>query len=178
MDWRWDDTRRYCDIRNAVTMQYSCILLGNRNIPTRLVLLKRSAACEFAPNLYTGIGGKFEEGETPMECAYRELKEEAGLDVPLQTFGKLTIAHHDTVLYYFFGLYQHEQVPECNEGTLEWTGLENVLEKDIIPTTRYFIEEWKKRDWSLKPFSVIIERHPVNDIWAKPTRIDVVEGVS
>lgn len=39
--------------------------------------------------LYNGFGGKVEPGETPLEAAHRELKEECGIDLPLIHAGRL-----------------------------------------------------------------------------------------
>lgn len=36
---------------------------------------------EWQKGCLNGIGGKIEDGETPMECAIRELKEEAGVTI-------------------------------------------------------------------------------------------------
>lgn len=60
--------------------KYTNIFLVDKLQPTKFLLLKRGSWREFAPNLYTGMGGRFEEGETPLECATRELREESGLD--------------------------------------------------------------------------------------------------
>ncbi|KZV76584.1 hypothetical protein PENSPDRAFT_679939 [Peniophora sp. CONT] len=43
----------------------------------------------FGVGLYNGFGGKVDPGETPAEAAKRELKEEAGIDAPLEHCGSL-----------------------------------------------------------------------------------------
>ncbi|KAF9519147.1 hypothetical protein BS47DRAFT_1288729 [Hydnum rufescens UP504] len=55
----------------------------------------------FGVNKYNGFGGKVEPNETAMEAARRELKEEAGIDAPLEHCGTLLFksvgfayAHH------------------------------------------------------------------------------------
>ena len=40
------------------------------------LLLKRSDDKKFLPELYSGIGGKLEPGETPEQCIQREIREE------------------------------------------------------------------------------------------------------
>ncbi|KAI0053122.1 hypothetical protein FA95DRAFT_1552608 [Auriscalpium vulgare] len=43
----------------------------------------------FGAHLYNGFGGKVEPGETPAQAAARELKEECGVEAPLQHCGSL-----------------------------------------------------------------------------------------
>lgn len=44
------------------------------------VLLVHKNRPDYLKGIYNGVGGKIEPGETPVEAAVRELKEEAGLD--------------------------------------------------------------------------------------------------
>ena len=43
--------------------KFTVIFLGDSTQPTKLVLLKRSADRKFAPNLYSGLGGKIGDQE-------------------------------------------------------------------------------------------------------------------
>ncbi|KIJ61438.1 hypothetical protein HYDPIDRAFT_69630, partial [Hydnomerulius pinastri MD-312] len=43
----------------------------------------------FGVDMYNGFGGKVEPGETPAQAAARELKEESGIDAPLEHAGTL-----------------------------------------------------------------------------------------
>lgn len=79
---------------------------------------------------WIGIGGKFEEGESPEECACREVLEETG--ITLNSFeyrGIVTFVSTDEkgVYYELMHLFwsndfsqNGDALPECNEGDLEW----------------------------------------------------------
>ena len=75
---------------------------------------------------WIGIGGHFEEGESPEECLLREAKEETGLTLTSYRLrGVLTFVYNDddAEMEYIF-LYTADgfagELAECNEGTLEW----------------------------------------------------------
>ncbi len=124
--------------------QFNVIFLLDSNPATKIVMLKRAPTKKFAPNLYTGIGGKIEAGETVIESAYRELKEETGLEgITLKQFTSYRV-NNQTVLYYFWGIYPKVQLPDCNEGSLEWVEVDKILTKEIIPTTMKVCKQWLK----------------------------------
>ena len=86
---------------------------------------------------WIGIGGKFEEGESPEECAIREVKEETGLDAAdLKYRGIVTFVsdEYGTEYMHLFKCDKFTGVPkECDEGVLEW------IEKDRL----YSLEMWE-----------------------------------
>ena len=74
---------------------------------------------------WIGIGGKFEENETPDECLLREAKEETGLTLTrwkcrgVVTF--LTNGPWDGEYMYLFSADGFEgELKECDEGDLQW----------------------------------------------------------
>ena len=157
--------------------KYTNIFLVDKLQPTKFLLLKRGSWREFAPNLYTGMGGRFEEGETPLECAKRELREESGLDyIRLKEIAGIIINGEKSVCE-FVGEYSGE-APKCNEGDLEWVSLGELFQKDFIPTSKILLQEWKKRNWSiLNPFTLFIERENMEDIHSKIISIEIKEGL-
>ncbi len=46
-----------------------------------LMLLRNKKSVDENKGKWIGVGGKFEEGESPEECVIREVKEETGLSV-------------------------------------------------------------------------------------------------
>ena len=144
----------------------------DRISPTKVVLLKRAENKSFAPNMYTGIGGKLEPNEDPLASANRELEEETGLRLPLAEFARVNIK--PDWLYYFYGLFSGD-LPKTADGKLEWTNTNEILSRDVIPTTRRMLEEWQKRDFMVnRPYTVILhESEPVNGI--RPAKVLKVE---
>ena len=74
---------------------------------------------------WIGIGGKFEEGETPDECLCREVLEETGLTLNTwQCRGVVTFLTDDPSQGEFMYLFTSEDfsgaLKECDEGDLQW----------------------------------------------------------
>lgn len=74
---------------------------------------------------WIGIGGKFEEGETPDECLCREVLEETGLTLHTwQCRGVVTFLTDDPSQGEFMYLFTSEdfsgEPKECDEGDLRW----------------------------------------------------------
>jgi 8-oxo-dGTP pyrophosphatase MutT (NUDIX family) len=153
------------------------IFLCDSKQPQYIYLLKRAPTKTFAPNLYTGVGGKIEGKEAPLENAYRELEEETGLkNIALTEFGRLIVVSYWTV-YQFFGLY-NGPVPKCPEGTIEKFKISNIINLPLIPTQEIFCQEWKNRNWQTnKPFTIFIEREKMEDLYSKITKQEIKEGL-
>lgn len=79
---------------------------------------------------WIGVGGHFEENESPEECLLREVKEETGLTLTSWSFrGLITFMSEgwDTeyMCLYTADRYEGELI-SCNEGVLEWVKKEEV----------------------------------------------------
>lgn len=94
---------------------------------------------------WIGIGGKFEERETPFDCARREILEETGL-----TVGKLNYRGLVTFVSNEFGTeYMHlfhtndfsgEIINDCSEGNLEWIDKNEIINLPIWEGDKIFLD--------------------------------------
>jgi len=93
---------------------------------------------------WNGLGGKFEPGETPEECAIRELLEESGLHVTNPELrGMLTFPAFDGVDdWYAFVFVAREftgELIDSPEGDLAWIDDDKVLDLNLWPGDKIFI---------------------------------------
>ena len=83
---------------------------------------------------WIGIGGKFEDGESPEDCILREAKEETGLTLTSYKYrGIVTFVSDkwETEYMHLFTVDGFEgELTECDEGVLEWISAEKL---DSIP---------------------------------------------
>ncbi len=99
---------------------------------------------------WNGLGGKFDPGETPEECARREIYEESGLEVQnLELKGFLTFPDFDgSKDWYVFVFIITEftgSLKECSEGDLAWIKNEELLNLPLWEGDRIFLP-WLKKD--------------------------------
>lgn len=108
-----------------------CILLSDDN--KKMLLLKRSKN----PHLgkYIAVGGKLEPFESPYDAAKREIFEETGQQIKkLSLIGILTEtskADFNWINYVYVANVEIFDLPECNEGILEWVDIKDI---DSLPT--------------------------------------------
>lgn len=73
---------------------------------------------------WIGIGGKFEEGESPENCLLREVREETGLTLDSWRYcGIVTFVSDEwgtEYMHLFHSEDFHGSLRECDEGSLEW----------------------------------------------------------
>ena len=85
---------------------------------------------------WNGLGGKFEDGESPEDCVIREVKEESGLDILNPTLkGILTFPKFDEVddwmVFVFVSNEFSGELSECDEGVLKWIDNDNILKLNL-----------------------------------------------
>ena len=92
---------------------------------------------------WIGIGGHFEQGESPEECLLREVKEETGLDlISWRWHGIVTFVSDEYPTEYMY-LYTSSDYTgsliDCDEGELEWVPKSRIFELPIWPGDRIFL---------------------------------------
>lgn len=102
---------------------------------------------------WIGVGGKFEAGESPEECARREIAEETGfLATNLILKGVVTFPdftpEEDWYTYIFRVTGFEGELMDCAEGTLEWVPYHQILEKPTWEGDAFFLS-WLLED---RPF--------------------------
>lgn len=92
---------------------------------------------------WLGVGGKFEDGESPQECVLREVKEETGLTLTdYQYRGIVTFVSDqwETEYMHLFTADGYEgEIVECDEGILEWVKKEEVLDLKLWEGDKLFL---------------------------------------
>ena len=93
---------------------------------------------------WNGLDGKLEPGETPEECAIREIREESGLQAKNLTFkGMITFpgfANEEDWYTYIFVVNDFEgELIESAEGNLKWIDDNQLLTLNLWPGDRVFI---------------------------------------
>lgn len=92
---------------------------------------------------WIGVGGHFEENESPEECLLREVKEETGYTLTSYQFrGIVTFVSGSGVTEYMSLFtadgFEGEEVA-CNEGDLAWIELDRVEELELWEGDRIFL---------------------------------------
>lgn len=99
---------------------------------------------------WLGIGGKFEDGESPEECIIREVKEETGLTLnsyKLRCIVTYVSTTWETEYMYVFTSndFKGEQI-ECNEGDLQWIDKNEIIKLNTWEGDKIFVEKIQNDD--------------------------------
>lgn len=93
---------------------------------------------------WIGVGGKFEEGESPEECLLREVKEETGLTLTRYQFrGIITFVSDEwgTEYMYLFTADTYEGIlKECEEGELVWVPKKQINNLTLWEGDKVFLQ--------------------------------------
>ena len=83
---------------------------------------------------WIGIGGKFEDGESPEDCVLRETREETGLTLTSYRYRGLVTFVSDRWDTEYMHLFTADSFSgtlcDCDEGVLEWVSREH---RDALP---------------------------------------------
>lgn len=95
---------------------------------------------------WIGVGGHFEEGESPEECLQREVKEETGLELLSWRFRGIVTFIADEHPAEHMCLYTSAEwdgdascLPDCREGVLEWVPADEIGSLQLWEGDRIFL---------------------------------------
>ena len=107
------------------------------------MLHRTKKKCDANEGKWIGIGGAFEEGESPEECIRREIFEETSL-VPekLKFRGIVTFVsdRYETEYMHLFTCFsQSEKVSSCEEGELKWVSKDKINSLNLWEGDKIFL---------------------------------------
>lgn len=92
---------------------------------------------------WIGPGGGFEDGESPEECALREVWEETGLTMTHYEYRGIVTFVSDKwpteYMHLFWSDCFEGTIKECDEGVLEWLDKRELLKQHIWEGDRIFL---------------------------------------
>ena len=92
---------------------------------------------------WVGIGGKFEDKESPEECNLREVYEETGLRLLSYRYCGIVTFVSDKweteYMHIFHSDFYEGEIKECDEGVLEWIDKQELLKLPIWEGDKIFL---------------------------------------
>ena len=112
---------------------YNCIMVYNQDC-SRLLFCKRTK--DPYKGLYNLVGGKIEMGEDGFDAAYRELREETGLEpsqIELRHMMDFTYYNQDCYVEVYAGVLKYDVSVAEEEHPLVWLD----LDEDFFDSSRF-----------------------------------------
>ena len=108
---------------------------------------------------WIGIGGKFEENESPDECLLREAREETGLELTKwQCRGVVTFLNdccEGEYMYLFTATEYTGELKQCDEGDLQWVSRDFLYSLPMWEGDKIFLDLL----WTDEPFFLLTLRY-------------------
>ena len=98
---------------------------------------------------WNGLGGKFEDGETPEDCVVREVREESGLRIKdpdlraILTFPRFD-GRNDWLVFLFVAVKFTGEIIESDEGDLHWIDDKKIASLNLWEGDKLFLK-WLDR---------------------------------
>ena len=123
----------------------STLIYLENDLDQYLMLHRTKKANDVNHGKWIGIGGKFEHGESPMECLEREVKEEASQNLKSAVFRAIvTFIYADQEPMYIFlytGQLENNEVGQTREGDLAWVDKDKIFDLTLWEGDRIFLKE-------------------------------------
>jgi 8-oxo-dGTP diphosphatase len=120
-----------------------CYVIDKKTNST-LMLHRVKKENDYHEGKWNGLGGKFELGESPEECAIREIEEESGLRVKnIKMKGFITFPMFDKIEDWYVFLFTaadfEGELIDSPEGNLKWIPNEKLTEINLWDGDKVFI---------------------------------------
>ncbi len=97
---------------------------------------------------WIGVGGKFEDKESPEECVIRETFEETGLTLKKMEYRAVITFISDEweteYMHLFVGTEFEGELKDCDEGVLEWVDKDKILSLPLWEGDKIFLDLMRK----------------------------------
>ena len=120
------------------------------------MLLRNKKKIDASKNKWIGVGGKFEEGESPEDCLLREVYEETGLTLTQYKYRGLVTFISDEweneYMHLFTATEYEGDIKECDEGELVWVPKSDLHKLKLWEGDKIFFKllEEEERFFTLK----------------------------
>lgn len=117
----------------------------DRSKNSTLMIHRNKKENDFHEGKWNGLGGKFEDGESPEECAIREIKEESGLKVSaVKMRGFITFPLFDGVDDWYVFLFTADEFSgdliDSPEGDLKWIPIDALDKLNLWDGDKIFLK--------------------------------------
>jgi 8-oxo-dGTP diphosphatase len=121
-----------------------CYVMDNKSSKT-LMIHRIKKENDYHGGKWNGLGGKFDDGESPEDCVIREIKEEAGLIITnprLHGFISFPLfdGKDDWYVFIFTAAEFSGELIDSSEGKLEWIHNDKLTELNLWDGDKIFLE--------------------------------------